>query len=337
MPVFDFTRSATAKEKAALETRLHRLSVPGHAEHIREIYGHLRTASGSARELAATGIRIRHGFSFGESIDGDFSDRKAPPRAERPPATRISSSRGAALRLIITAMALVQMHRKPGAKARLRDFGIEVAGSSRQLGWADLVAAPTVDSSGGRVYVTQRNKRARSVRSALESLERAGLVVIPGHAQQRNRFDDFVLLNERGAQKVGEAEEYTVPAWNESTFALPAKFVTNGWLHVLEDSEIAVLLMAACRRGGWVDDGYVAIPAEVRLRHYGIHRDPFSTARKTLEWFGLLEVVELGRRDDGRAENDERLLHRIRVADSGFDQPAVETISAVLERQISRA
>lgn len=31
-----------------------------------------------------------------------------------------------------------------------------------------------------------------------------------------------------------------------------------------------------------------------------------SAARKTLEWFGLLEVKEIGRHDDGRAEDDDR-------------------------------
>jgi hypothetical protein len=77
------------------------------------------------------------------------------------------------------------------------------------------------------------------------------------------------------------------------------RFVMNGWLHVLEDSEITLLLMVACGRGTLVatseadiSPGEVAIPAEVRLRRYGIHRDPFSAARKTLEWFGLLDVRE---------------------------------------------
>jgi hypothetical protein len=87
----------------------------------------------------------------------------------------------------------------------------------------------------------------------------------------------------------------------------------NGCFHVLEDAEITLLLMVACGRGTLVATskadlvpGEVAIPAEVRLRGYGIHRDPFSAACKTLEWFGLLGVREVARHFDGRGEDGRR-------------------------------
>ncbi|MFJ2758779.1 hypothetical protein ACIO3S_24485 [Nocardioides sp. NPDC087217] len=68
---------------------------------------------------------------------------------------------------------------------------------------------------------------------------------------------------------------------------------------MLEDSEITVLLMAACGAGAFFDQGGWAFPGEVRLRHYGIHRDPYAAARKTLEWFALLDVEEIMRHSDG--------------------------------------
>ncbi len=336
MPTIDFTRPPTAKEKAVLTARLQRLEVTSYADHVNGIYAKMDSARASTGPLASDGLRIRPEFSYSSTgADTDASDRKAPPRGARPPATRISSSRGSALRLMLTAMALTQLHRKQGAKAKLSDFGIEVTGTSQAIGWSDLVAGHAVDSHRARVLLTARDKRARTVRQALTALEEAGLASIPGVAHERNRFENFVLLREGGAAAIGEAEEYTVPTPGEA-FVLPTGFVKNGWLHVLEDSEIAVLLMLACRKGGWVEDDFVVIPAEVRLRQYGIHRDPYSSARKTLEWFGLLDVEEEGRHKDGRAENDDRRLNRMRIVSAGFEEPAVPSLLEALKHQLAR-
>jgi hypothetical protein len=117
---------------------------------------------------------------------------------------------------------------------------------------------------------------------------------------------------------------------------MPPGFVLHNWLHVLEDSEIAVLLMAACGRGAWSEDGMWAFPG-AGLRQYGIHRDPYSHARKTLEWLGLLEVREIGRHGDGRAEDDERLLHRIRLEQDAFEAPALPMMHEMIEKQLKRS
>lgn len=327
----DFTRPPTAKEQAKLEGRLHRLNRPEHITRIDHVYTSMRG------DLPSAGLVVRSGFSFREAgICPDASDRKAPPHDLRPPATRLITSRGAALRFAVTLLAFVQTNRKPGAKARLSDFGIEIGGNSRERGWADLIAADATDSNRGGVFLTARDKRARSVRNALKALAEAGIVSIPGEPGARNRFEEFVLLNERGVEAVGEAEEYRVPKNSEETFTMPAGFVANGWLHVLEDSEIALLMMVACRRGGWPENGLLVVPADVRLRNYGIHRDAYSSARKTLEWFGLLEVEEVGRHGDGRAENAELRVHRLGLSPVGFEEPAAQTMIDALTHQIAR-
>lgn len=259
------------------------LQQPGRVARIDNLYSKM------PGELPSTGLVIRNAFSYREGgADIDASDRKAPPRASRPPATRLATSRGSALQFALTLLSLAQMNRTAGKTAHLSRLNIQIPGTSKTVGWADMVSAEPEDSHLGGLLITARNKRARTVRSALETLAAAGLVLIPGEARARNRFEDFVLLNEAGIDAVGEAEEYAVPTSSESTFGMPAGFITNGWLHLLEDSEIALLLMVACRQGGWPDDGLLAVPAEIRLRNYGIHRDPYSSARKTLEWFGLL-------------------------------------------------
>ncbi|MEV0949690.1 hypothetical protein [Promicromonospora sp. NPDC050249] len=335
--VIDWTRKPTAKEREQLQRRLLRLQVPGLPAHLNALDAKLLGYERSVGKLRTVGLRLRRPFAhLTDPIDDDSSDRKAPPRELRPPATRISSSLGSALRLELTVIALLQLHRKPGARAHLADLEIPIAGDSQHTGWADLVAALPTDSNVGGIYHNARDKRARTVRKALERLEGVGLVDVPGKPGERNRFEGFVPLHEAGVQAHGEREEYAIPETSAAAFAMPPGLILNGWLHVLEDSEIAVLLMASCGTGSWVEDGLRAFPGAVRLRHYGIHRDPYSAARKTLEWFGLLEVKEIRRHEDGRAEDDDRYLHRIGLRTAGFEKPALPAIQAALQRQLDR-
>lgn len=336
--LIDWTRRATSKEQEQLRRRLARLQVPGLPEHLDGLNAKLQAYEGQGGRLREEGLRLRDQFVYlTDPIDGDSSDRKAPPRELRPPATRISSSLGSALRLELTVLALLQLHRRPGARAHLADLEIPIAGDSQHAGWADLVAALPTDSNMRGNFHNSRDKRARTVRKALERLETVGLVHVRAGRGARNRFEDFAPLHEAGAAAHGEREEYTIPERGAArVFAMPRGFILNGWLHVLEDSEIAVLLMAACGRDAFAADGGWAFPGEVRLRHYGIHRDPYAAARKTLEWFGLLDVEEVMRHSDGRAEQDVRLVHRIAIRREGFEVPALPAIQETIQRQLSR-
>lgn len=333
----DFSRPPTEKEVAKFERRLQRISLPGYADQVLGAFDQLRLDSPVSSSFAADGLRVRPEFCYDSTgADVDASDRRAPNRSARPPATRISSSRGSALRLMLVALALVQLHRRPGDKANIQGFDLEVQGRLRKAGWTDLLAVPSDRSTGGRTFVSASDKRARVVRSALETLSNAGLVALPNSAPKRDRHAGFALLHEGGSDSVSTQAEYMVPSRAEHTLALPSGLITNGWVHVMEDSELTLLLMIACGRGGWSDDGYSVIPADVRLQKYGIHRDPYSSARKTLEWFRLLDVREVGRHEDGRAENDERLVHRMRIIESGFDEQPMSVVPEVLRSQIAR-
>lgn len=329
----DFSRPPTVKERIRLQARLHRLLQPEQVERIDALYGSM------PGELPESGLVVRNGFSYrATGVAVDASDRKAPPTEFRPPATRLLTSRGSALRFAVTLLAIAQANRKPGDRARIDDLGLPIVGDSKTLAWASLLETGATDSRTKSEYITARIKRARSVRSALEVLAAAGLVWIPGEAGVRNRFESFMLLDERGREVVGEREEYRVPRKSgEPTFTMPAGFVTNGWMHVLEDSEIAVLFMVACKRGGWDESGLIAMPADVRLLHYGIHRDAYSSARKTLEWLGLLRVDEIGRHDDGRAENADLRVHRLGLLPDGFEERATTRMTTVLQAQIARS
>ena len=83
-------------------------------------------------------------------------------------------------------------------------------------------------------------------------------------------------MDDRGPSQTGGLT-YRVPTSKEATVTVPAGLLHNGWLHVLEDSEIALLLMVMCGLGKLPDaEGWVAVPAAERLLNYGLSRDAFS-------------------------------------------------------------
>lgn len=327
----DFTRPPTAKESQKLAGRLHRLDRPEHIKRIENLHNRIPGT------IPESGITVRQGFVFREDdLAPESSDRKAPPPGFRPPATRLMAGRGAALRFALTLITVVQANRRAGVKANVRELGIRSVGSRGTLGWTDLLSGDAVDSQSRDNVISAKDKRARSVRSALNALESAGLVMIPDDPGARGRYEDFVLLDDRGRDALGESDHYRVPRRAEAAFSLPREFITEGWLHVLEDSEIALLLMVACGEGGWRDRNYLVMPSEIRLRNYGIHRDSFSAARKTLEWFGLLEVEEVARHSDGRGEDGELSVHRLAIRQGAFDESGPRRVVTALEEQLSR-
>ncbi|WP_125610642.1 hypothetical protein [Specibacter cremeus] len=338
----DFSRTLSSKERQAFEARRARLNGQ-FGEAAANATAAMSDYLGAPGLLATEGLRIRTPFCRLEKPipEGEVSDRRAPKRALRPPATMISSSKGAALRVYLTALAAAQIKNRPGRRVTL---DMPLATFSRERGWNDLVATPAVTSGRGKTTSTIREKKARTLHTALDTLEEAKLVHLPGTPGKRGRYEGFSLLDEAGWQHSGDPLPYTVPPKGEDYFALPVGFVTSGWLHVLEDSEITLLLMVACRRGTLaamgdepdIAQGEVAIPADVRLRCYGIHRDPFSTARKTLEWFKLLGVREMDRRDDGRAEDAANRLHRLSLLKDGFEPTALDVLRETIDRQLSR-
>jgi hypothetical protein len=335
------SRTLNAKERRAFEQRQKRLAgqfgksaLAASEKMVEEL--------GAPGRLTNEGLRIRTSFSYlRKPAPEGVSDRRAPRRELRPSATRISSSQGAALRFYLTALAAAQIDKPPG---RVAKFDLPLTSYSGELGWTDLVASGAEPSGRGRTSSSIREKKGRTLRTALNTLADAGLVHLPGAPGRRGRHDGFDLLNEAGTQLKGDPVEYHVPIARDDYFTLPAEFVTRGWIHVLEDSEITLLLMTACRRGALdastanadILPGEVAMPADVRLRHYGIARDPFSTARKTLEWFGLLDVREITRHDDGRAEDGETRLHRLSLSHQGFAADALTTVLNQISVQLDR-
>lgn len=280
--------------------------------------------------LAKHGFRLRYPFNYrNEAPAGEFSDRKVPPRHLRPPATRISSSRGSTLRIYLTAVAIAQMTKTAGGHPQW----LPIVGSTGRSGWTDLVATDAVKMGSGHTILEAKDKRARSIRTSFKTLESANLIRFAKSSGKRGDYENYDLLDERGSD---ELELYKVPSPKDALTTLPAGFILNSWVHVLEDSELALLLMIASGIGG-IPGPLVAIPAEVRLLQYGIGRDPYSRARKTLEWFGLVTVVEVNRHRDGKTEGGEdHFLHRFEIRAEGFDEDALPTVISRLQEQLAR-
>lgn len=337
--LFDFRR-VSKKQLESLVRRQSRLSVM-------QTQGAVEKAINSFNGIAlgrsrlGTSLRVRHGFVYREQPSpSGGSDRKTPPRHERPPATRVASSRGLALRLELMALAAAQTRYRPGQQA-VNGRPLTPTRTTSQDGWLDLLATPTVRSGVGKTSAGVLDMKLRQVHTALSSLREAGLVHLPRGDEPLGTYKDFEVLYEGGPRTTGPPLPYVVPSRSESVFELPAGFITNGWIHVLEDSEINLLMMVASGIGRLPNqDDMIAIPADTRLLHYGISRHAFSAAHIVLEKLGLLEVLDTGRHDDGRAVDyatQGPLLHRLRLLHEGFMEDALCTTLGMIKREVERS
>lgn len=291
-------------------------------------------------DLSADGTRrnailVRSGYLYRATAPQTPSDRNAPPLHERPPMTQLITPRGAALRLHLLSLAVAQLNTTHGHPHNPLPLKPPTGGGPC---WTGLLASPTQYTGDGSVAVGGTDKRLRQINNALDSLRAARLVYYPEeNAAVTRKRHGFRLLDETVSTAPSEEPgRYTVPKRTEDCLHIPLTFFTNGWVHTLEDTEIAVLFMVMLGKSRLPEgNDLVAIPAKDRLGHYGISYDSFSDARRFLRSCGLLEVLEVNRHHDGRAEDYAEkgaLLHRMKYLPGGLDQDA----TLVLPDRIAR-
>lgn len=299
--------SRSDKEQATLRRRRERLtameSVIGQATiALQEL------ALGSRHEV----IRIRPDFVYNPRPAAvGASDRNAPAREHRPPATRLISSRGAALRTILIALFEAQVRSRPGTYP---DNNRPLFRQPDVIGWTDLVASDATPSGSGRTYMSTRSKKGRQFCRTLDRLAAEQLVMLPG-GKWGNIHEGFLLMNERGFHlsdandrygyryRTQSNDRYRTPRRGDDAFSIPIQFFTNGWIHVLEDSEIAFLLILAFLHSK-NPDGQFVFNAEERVLNFGLGRDSYR-AHMMLQRLGLATVTS---RD--RVAHGEGLAHR---------------------------
>ena len=291
---------------------------------------------------------LRRRFSYrDEPAAGEPSDRSLPPRLERPPATRIMSPNGIALRLYLLGLCEGQAHAQAGKTPANR---LPLIAAGGEVGWTDLIAVPfqtqrkaTRASAPGAhgkktrnpAVSSRKDKKKRRIISALRTLsgEDVGLVYLPGAGNATKKYEGFQLLDEGGTRALADPSPYVVPRPSDTgVFRLPAGLFTRGWIHLLEDSELTFLMMLA----DWTQNvqaqtDQVDIPGQTRLLHYGVGWDAYE-ANMVLHQFGLVEVNEQERHEDGRIVDftGETERHVLRLVAAGFDEPAVATIMQAL-------
>jgi hypothetical protein len=146
-------------------------------------------------------------------------------------------------------------------------------------------------------------------------------------------------MDEGGRRQHGSPVRYRVPAVPpEQAFPLPVTLFTQGWIHVLEDSEIAFILMMAALDHAAGGQSF-SIAADERLHRFGMKHDGYE-AHMMLSQVGLVDVIPDGRRrPDGRVEefNQEgnALPHVLRFLPAGFDRDALPTLDAELDRRLA--
>jgi len=148
----------------------------------------------------------------------------------------------------------------------------------------------------------------RHIQSGLARLADENLVHLP--LDDRGLRDyGFTLLRDDARAK-GENDVYKVPDNDDEYFTVPLSLFTNGWIYVLEDGELVLLLIAARFRKVFGDAPH-PMAAGPRKLNYGLTKDSYEPAHRVLDYLSILDVIADWRRSfdgtvDGFASRVER-------------------------------
>ncbi len=297
-------------------------------------------------------VVLRHGFICRDTISpspiflrysGEYvyddptagrsrGSRLVPSTSHRPPAARIISPRGIAFRLYLISLCEAQLRQKPGEYARNT---LSLISQDSEIGWTDLIAIPITEP---RLRMLNEKKK-RWIFSALSRLAKpdATLINLPHAERKRGHFEEFELLNECGPGDPGRRPtSYRIPRNRDPDgFAVPLEIFTNGWIHVLEDSELHFILMLLYlqRDTSSQPNPYIQVSESVRLKKFGMSRDGYG-AHHMLAEFGVIDVQPgIGRSSNGTVDEGyhfDHLYHRLRIRPETFKYPALDvTLNAI--------
>lgn len=333
----DFTRPPSRQERARLEVRLRRLY--GAQESYQQATANLATlaanrASGSVVDKIGW-VRVRNAFVYRtDPAPGTWSDRRLPPKELRPPAARLGTPRGSALQLMLIVLFEAQTRTRAGGQPE-NPRPLQAPGEV--IAWVDLLATDAKPSGAGRTYMTVPAKKGRHLFSAIELLHEQDLVSLPNGNATRNKHQGFMLNHEAGKRISGPNDLYKVPRSTEAHFLVPLGLFTNGWVHVLEDSELRYLLML-CYFHHQSREGF-KVMSTIRVLHMGLGPDAYE-AHTWFSRFGLNQVTADGaRHGDGTVEDYGRggvaIPHTLQLLPGGFEQDALKVISTAIEQHLA--
>jgi hypothetical protein len=281
-------------------------------------------------DMALSGVQVR----------GDPSDRRVWVKEDRPPAARLITPRGAALRVYLTALLEAQARTRPGQRpGNTRPLATRPGGV---ISWIDLLASDAQPYGKGNHHMSASAKKTRQMQSAIDRLAKEELVELTRTGEPGiKKYESFVLMHEGGRRPHGPNMPYHVPVVPpEQAFPVPVTLFTNGWIHILEDSELAFILMMAAAHHATGGQAFT-ITAENRLLRFGMTHDGYE-AHLMLSRLGLVTVTpDDGRRPDGTVEDfkseGSALPHVLSFIPAGFDRDAFTTLSEEIDRQLGPA
>ncbi|MDO3013294.1 hypothetical protein P5V34_04740 [Mycobacteroides abscessus subsp. abscessus] len=279
----NISRPPTPRERAALIARRNRLqasstSVDAATEHLRVL----------ADRQPLDNLRVREQFIrlLAPAADVDTSDRSASSRRHRPPCTRLMSGRGSAIPFLLTALLEAQSRTAPGHKCHSNTTPLR-GHTGAATGWTEYIATDAQASANGRTLTTVRDKKIRQIVSSLNRLHSENLVFLPHRDDPQGKYENFLILREDGSP-TADNDAYSVP--EHDYFPVPITLFTRGWIHVLEDSELTLLLITARlrhKRGPQLQP----LDATARKLHYGLSRDAFEAGHRMLDYLEIADVV----------------------------------------------
>ena len=276
----------------------------------------------------------------GVQLLGDPSDRKLSVKQDRPPAARLITPRGAALRVYLTALLEAQTRVRSGQRpGNTRPLATRPGG---KISWIDLLASDAEPYGERKHHMSVSAKKTRQMTSAIGRLAKEELVELTGTGKPgAKKYEGFLLMHELGRRPHGSAMPYTVPVVPpEQAFPVPVTLFTSGWVHILEDSELAFILMVAAFDQATGGQPFM-ISAADRLHRFGMKHDGYE-AHKMLSRLGLVTVTpDDRRRPDGTVEefNSEGkpLPHVLRFTPDGLGRDAFTTLSAEIDHRLGPA
>lgn len=264
-----------------------------------------------------------------------------PGSTDAPPASRMLSPRGQALRLYLLAVFEAYCTRPPGSQVR-GGRPLTRRGESDGPAWTDLFAAPVFGPPEG-ARTKERSGPAtlvgRQLQSGLTTLEGLGLVEL-GPERSWERFNGFRIMTESGRGDLADPAYYRVPKSTNVGFTVPAAFWLHGWIWALTNSEIAAYLMfralASMYPGEHAGEG-IYVYGDDREGHFGLRRDAYES-HILLQRFGLLQQqLTLVRHADGRIVGYQSGARyealKFKLTDDGLADDGVMHVLAELEQE----
>lgn len=175
------------------------------------------------------------------------------------------------------------------------------------ISWIDLLASDAEPYGEGKHHMSVSAKETRQLVSAIGRLAKEELVELTGTGKPgAKKYEGFLLMHELGRRPHGSAMPYTVPVVPpEQAFPIPVNLFADGWVHILEDSELAFILMMAAFHQATGGQPFM-ITAEDRMQRFGMKHDAYE-AHMMLSRLGLVHVTpDDRRRPDGTVEEFQR-------------------------------